>query len=629
MADHIQYPGSIASFNGGLVDDLREPQSDRFALSKHFDIYSSPFKLTPYRDTTSESDATSAAHLAARNIQNFQLGKNGLMYALGNNGAGLAQVYQKTDPTTGNWGLATTAVGTGIVVYGSFKEWGTTPAFYMFTGTQAISKWQIGGTFTNSVLALGVAITSVAQSVVGADDNLYMFYNNRVVRVNNAGTATDNVLTNLPSNMRITSACVWGTFLAIGMAPGTAPTGASTGASKVFIWDMVTTTTVNDAVDWGEGTLRVLGNIEGRVVGVSDKYLTTPAGLTSLALNQGSMVVRMWAGATPQVMKEVVATQSVPADSGTYDTITTRFPRDVVVKDNKMYWVASVPLAPDSTSTESTYALGIWAFGRKNTAMPFALTLDYIEQAVDTSNFYINSFGNAGNYWFINHSAAFNITKTDSTANYTFTSIYESQIFNFIFGLRHRHINDSSAQKKLQSVTVEFDPLPSGAIVNLLYRRDQETAWTQIFTYTAPATNTVTADNISHSAINIENLTLGGDTITMTIASPAVVSLTAHKLVAGQIIQFTTTGALPTGVQAGLNYYVISTGLTANAFEFSATSGGAAINSTGSQSGVHTMNRTTNLPLYKEIQWRIESTGGAIITAMKWLFQQEGRDLFD
>jgi hypothetical protein len=77
-------------------------------------------------------------------------------------------------------------------------------------------------------------------------------------------------------------------------------------------------------------------------------------------------------------------------------------------------------------------------------------------------------------------------------------------------------------------------------------------------------------------------------TITVTIASPAVVSWTAHGLVAGTRIVFSTTGALPTGITAGTGYFVISAGLTANAFEFSTTLGGSAVNTSGSQSGTHT-----------------------------------------
>lgn len=78
-------------------------------------------------------------------------------------------------------------------------------------------------------------------------------------------------------------------------------------------------------------------------------------------------------------------------------------------------------------------------------------------------------------------------------------------------------------------------------------------------------------------------------TATVTIASPGVVTANAHGLVAGCAIVWTTTGALPTGITAGTIYYVIATGLTANAFQFSATVGGAAVNTSGSQSGTHTI----------------------------------------
>lgn len=84
---------------------------------------------------------------------------------------------------------------------------------------------------------------------------------------------------------------------------------------------------------------------------------------------------------------------------------------------------------------------------------------------------------------------------------------------------------------------------------------------------------------------------LSSGTVTMTIASPCVISQTAHGLKAGSKVSFTTTGALPTGITANTVYYVISAGLTADAFEISATEGGAAINTSGSQSGTHTMYR--------------------------------------
>lgn len=78
---------------------------------------------------------------------------------------------------------------------------------------------------------------------------------------------------------------------------------------------------------------------------------------------------------------------------------------------------------------------------------------------------------------------------------------------------------------------------------------------------------------------------------TITIASPGVVTKASHGLAAGDRVVFTTSGALPTGITAGTPYYVIATGLTANDFQFSATSGGAAINTSGSQSGTHTLRK--------------------------------------
>lgn len=77
-------------------------------------------------------------------------------------------------------------------------------------------------------------------------------------------------------------------------------------------------------------------------------------------------------------------------------------------------------------------------------------------------------------------------------------------------------------------------------------------------------------------------------TVTISIAAPAVITWTAHGLEAETPVAFTTTGALPTGLTAGTTYYVLTTGLSTNSFQVSATLNGAAVNTSGTQSGVHT-----------------------------------------
>jgi hypothetical protein len=69
---------------------------------------------------------------------------------------------------------------------------------------------------------------------------------------------------------------------------------------------------------------------------------------------------------------------------------------------------------------------------------------------------------------------------------------------------------------------------------------------------------------------------------TISVASPAVVTLTAHGLIANQGVVFGGGGTIPTGITAGTTYYVSATGLATDTFQISATIGGASVNTTGS-----------------------------------------------
>jgi hypothetical protein len=76
-------------------------------------------------------------------------------------------------------------------------------------------------------------------------------------------------------------------------------------------------------------------------------------------------------------------------------------------------------------------------------------------------------------------------------------------------------------------------------------------------------------------------------TVTITVASPGVITWAAHGLAANTPVEFSTTGALPTGLVAGTTYYV-KTVLDADTFTVSATPGGTVINTSSTQSGTHT-----------------------------------------
>lgn len=85
--------------------------------------------------------------------------------------------------------------------------------------------------------------------------------------------------------------------------------------------------------------------------------------------------------------------------------------------------------------------------------------------------------------------------------------------------------------------------------------------------------------------------------VTITIASPAVLTLTAHGRQTGQRVYLTTTGSLPTGLSVNTVYYAIR--IDANTLNLATSQAnalaGTAINTSGSQSGTHTLNVTWGL----------------------------------
>ena len=82
-------------------------------------------------------------------------------------------------------------------------------------------------------------------------------------------------------------------------------------------------------------------------------------------------------------------------------------------------------------------------------------------------------------------------------------------------------------------------------------------------------------------------------TATISIASPATVTAAGHGLTNGKRVQFVTSGALPTGILANTTYFVINAGT--DTFNLSATQGGAAIGTSGGQSGTHTMREVVSV----------------------------------
>lgn len=100
-------------------------------------------------------------------------------------------------------------------------------------------------------------------------------------------------------------------------------------------------------------------------------------------------------------------------------------------------------------------------------------------------------------------------------------------------------------------------------------------------------------------------------TVTISSASPGVVTLASHGFVANDPVVFSNTGgALPAAITAGTVYYV-KTVLSANTFTISATPGGTAINTASTGTGTHSVT-TLYSSLSASAQWQFAQFGNLV-----------------
>jgi hypothetical protein len=99
-------------------------------------------------------------------------------------------------------------------------------------------------------------------------------------------------------------------------------------------------------------------------------------------------------------------------------------------------------------------------------------------------------------------------------------------------------------------------------------------------------------------------------TFTVTIATPGVFTKTGHGYAVNDPIVLSTTDTLPTGLTAGTVYYVLTVP-TADTFTVSETVGGAAVNTSVSQSGTHSVTGLYSA-VSSDAMWRFAQFGNFV-----------------
>lgn len=454
----------INRFDGGISEDKREGwvgsggnfTTNKFSLTKHFDVFTYPKKLVPYHKTTTISGKT-------YDIVKF-LYAGDVLYGFGVQvGQTRGVVYSKASLVTGAWVVPSgggDAVSVRVEdVFFYYKDY-----IYWWAGGNKLLRYDTGVADSWAIYQT-IAYTTVAQPVLHpADDMAYFFEDNNVHRLDDttfdSGTVTPVLV--LPDDLKIVAACAYGNYLAIGCTS----TQSYNKRNVVYLWDRDSSlATVTGIIDFGEGELKHLANLNNKLTAVMGFYLYSST--DGLSLDRPKVLIKQASGNFAVTLNKLDADDDV--------TITNDLPRTTYVADNKLYFPATIPLDSDTR-------LGIWVvdeYGR--------VTLDFTQ---DGATSYEGIF-RVGNAWFIAHSDDGSVNTSDHAKGFstTLSSIYESLIFS---------AGNPDVTKQLIGVAVTTEPLPTAGQIILKYRINEETSWTTILTET-------TNNSISHQAINIES----------------------------------------------------------------------------------------------------------------------------
>jgi hypothetical protein len=454
----------IQRYDGGIASDPRDPTNGLSRIVSNFDIITNPNSLVPYRDSV-DGNSNSANDLMQAWCIALRTGSTYSLYGLGRQTAlNKVRIFYKNLTTSGTtdlkgngWTETSNNLGTQVTPsYNCFVYYQKSGLIYGYHAGRYIWNYDPSGTagFGDTYRDL-TSFTNTAQGIVHSKDNyLYMPYDNIIASFD--GTTWTNAALTLPSQFYITSICEYNNYLAIACAPL-----SGVGSSRVYLWDRSSSlNTITENIDWGAGNIKVLDNIDGYLIGIGlDGNNTTRF--------NDRVTFRYYTGAGAITFNELLGV------TGTNLTI-----RKQKI-NNRIYFCMSISI---NGSTRD----GIWSFSRHGTKFNLAHERTpnndtSIGSGPMAGFFYIGDFLFQG---FTNASSVFTNSKTNDTASYTATAIFESQINP------NMALADKVHKKSLKAIIIAYTTVTSalGQVV-VKYKVDGASSYTTVATCVTTGTN--------------------------------------------------------------------------------------------------------------------------------------------
>lgn len=475
----------VTRFDSGIADDRFGASVGEFSIAKHFDTLTNPQSLTPLRGMSS--------HTASTGIGNLIIAHDGLMYGVGINPVDSpnGELWNLLSYGATSWTEFTTKQLSGAAVnyelLVDYPDFGNVQTIIWSSTNKLVAS---APSAAGSAATQALTFTTIGQGLVHPkDDILYFPY--RTSSASFIGIISPDATPfnthaftafTLPTQTRVYCLTNYGDYLAI---PATQlSNGSGVNSSTVYLSNRDTSLTTFDAsIPWGNGFLKVLNNLQGALVGISELGSNSIQGNTAQDYN--SVLIKVYeGGAEPILIKELKAFHL--AGSSTPTVVVN--PRVNYIFNNRLYF--SVSINPNDGVSPARY--GLYSVGKNKLTGRYSVNLERMATN-DNSDTGVIAAAMVGDYVEVVHTTEGTLTKTTNgaTSSTTFgaTSVYESVVNP------NMDAYDNILTKNLVSVGVMTRAMPASSQVVMKVRVDStgsDSDWVTIFTKTPTSPDTQT-----------------------------------------------------------------------------------------------------------------------------------------
>lgn len=448
----------ISDFNGGMAEDIRELSTNTFAYARNYDVYSASAHIERYKSLETETIGVAGPitdyaltdviiHTDSIRTNFFALGKESSV-------SSKAQIFQKGSPFTLDIAFQPCSNGiaaSGSVIPGTLCSYKQKLYYMSVSGSSTLVQSYDLVTATSSLVGTISATANVFPRPFRhpQDDYLYFGAGNIIAKFD--GTTFTPAALTLPSDLVITSITNYNAYLAIAQAPKNQGRG-----SVVALWGRDTTlNTLQDSLDWGEGSLNILENIGGVLIGVSSPVYGT-GNTNALSLNP-KITIRGYAGGSVEMIKELKASGGL---------LQTYLPVLKQKQGDKLYF--SMILSVQGTELQNLWVIFKNKSG-KWTVSPDRKLLN------DTAVTTIQGFSLIGDYLWsaVNSNGTFYRTLSGGV-----TTTYPISVVRTLVN-PNMPLEDRAKRKQLQAVSLKSS---TGGSFTIRYSIDFGTTWKDIAT---------------------------------------------------------------------------------------------------------------------------------------------------